>query len=291
MSTETYPPSPISNQPNSPFFQHLPRELRDKIYHEILHAFFHTHYNKTCFFSSSSLASPSWAREIKNLHRRYRFADWMPDPPASRSMPLATAVWLTACKRLMQEGVAQFFRGAVWSWRVRLMPRTQRVTLPVDAAVRRMELYVGYVSVFSAPLFRGNAENSRRASARLSGIARAMRDNGVGLDVLRFVGCVRSTESGGVGPACHKGAGEMMRNLVGLFDGVDVRRWELCVHTQPNRDYWVLFEWVVGDGERKDGELKVLGYEEAEKLDRRAGTGTAGPTHIVELWSQGKFLE
>lgn len=60
-----------------------------------------------------------------------------------------------------------------------------------------------------------------------------------------------------------------MRNLVKVFEGVRVKRWEFGIQDPAPNKYWVLFEWVVPEGKAaEEGALELMIKERTRRRPR-----------------------
>jgi hypothetical protein len=76
-----------------------------------------------------------------------------------------------------------------------------------------------------------------------------------------------------------------MRNLVKIFEGVNVTRWEFGIQDPALNNYWALFQWIVAEGKPTDeGGLKMLVKERTRYRPRIIKPGDDLKKLLPEGW-------
>jgi hypothetical protein len=241
----------------------LPRELRDRIYH---HIFLTTRYIYQPFPSPSS--KPNFCEYGSThdiLHLRYRLptaiANSNPDNRPCEPYPMPKPDWLLTCKSLFSEGIAQFVRNAEWYSSSGLTVARRDVNwtfnLSLDTSkINRVEFYVQNLAHYEEPGWWQGTDTR----ATMTRYADAMRKVDRTWSVLRFVGHSYRFRSSNL--YCDDQAANMMRNVVRIFKGLKVQKWEFGIKSPGCNPYWVLFGWVVDEGkEQEQGRLEVICQE------------------------------
>jgi len=237
----------------------LPRELRDQIYHYLLLS-----ARRIVQPFPGNINSGTQVGRWDILQLQYRL------PPAfaninPRNLPFDqpnfAPDWLLACKAMMREGVFQFSRNAEWLFSGYRSSSDWTLRLPVDTSrTTRIEFKVQNVANYEDPRWGQGTDTH----AELAQYAQRMRKVDLKWTTIRFVG--HSYRFGPTNVYCNNQASNMMRNLVNTFDGIDVQRWEFGIHDPEPFRYWVLFEWVIEEGQKAgEGKLEVLVKERTRK--------------------------
>jgi hypothetical protein len=228
-------------------FFNLPRELRDLIYH---HLFLSTPHIIQCF----------------GIERMYLSLVYRPFfTPTDLTIPFyhptrSSPTWLLTNKTLLYEARAQFMRHAEWYFdsgevQIRNWSSMLRMNL---RRVKRMQLYVSSLSHWETPaIYQGM--NARNPLGRL---ADAMREEGLRFNIVRLVGHSHALHEKDW--ECRGQANNMVKNLMAVFHGIEVGKWEFGIRNLYGKNVWVLFDWVVGEGEdrlvvRETGEACIEG--------------------------------
>lgn len=169
--------------------------------------------------------------------------------------------WLLINKTIMFEALEQFLRNCEWT-RVAygLIGRERDVSLkyperrhwttrlPVDAKnVKSMELYVENLENWGDPRYGMGMDTHEGVGI----VASAVRNENLRLDKLRFVGHTYSFHQ-----VIQNGqAGNMFRNLRGMFDDVQIEKFEFGIVDAQEDRYWTLYEWNVA---RREPSLLLL---------------------------------
>lgn len=231
----------------------IPREMRNDIYHNlflicggITHAFPCPSIKSDDSGSTSYPADPLHRFEIC-----YSLSTW-----TARTNDLGYGPqpkWLLACKATLHEGMAQFVHNAEWLWRgYYINAYTDAVpsiwdTLLDTRRITRMELHVANLGNYHTPNFSQSGSFGSDSRTRLARIADSMRSAQMSMGKIRLVGYSYSLNGKPEGPHCSHQVGNMMRNMMSIFKGVQVDKWELGIWGKPHDCYWVLFELVEGE--------------------------------------------
>jgi hypothetical protein len=240
--------------PRTPFpFFRLSRELRDTIYHHlclstpyITQRFGTQRIYLTLFYHPRSLPT------ILNV------------PVASPSRQPPT--WLLANKTILNEGRAQFMRHAAWYYYGLLLQWhdwTRILNIDLER-VTHMQMYVENLANWETPA-RQQGTDDRERMQRVAGV---MRSEKLRFESVRLVGHSYVLQQGEW--TCGGQAENMVRNLMAVFCGVEVGRWEFGIREPYNKEVWVLFDWVGGDGEERLV-VREKGEESVEEAKARLG--------------------
>lgn len=252
----------------SPLFS-LPRELRDLIYH---HCCLDSHELKQQFVfptpptpSTATPSNPYYAHNMLAL--RYR----SPRPDAKTSAWFSsrtTLVWLLTCKTVMHEGLEQFLRNAEWYYNGALRgggrwTRDKLSLLRLETSmITRFELQVENLANYESPA-RGQGTNTKQD---LEYIASLMRTGGLAMHTISFVG--HSYRLDPMRFDCDGQIENMAHNLVDVFEGIEVKRWEFGI-SDPRRDMiWVLFHYVPPSSSSSENSRGQLTLMEKKKMVR-----------------------
>ncbi|KAF2825095.1 hypothetical protein CC86DRAFT_39056 [Ophiobolus disseminans] len=266
-----------SVQPDSILLK-LPREMRDEIYHNLLlidccmyHALAPQFLQFVPQAPLPSTTGPEDCPEVfTDCQLRYSMRK-----PAVRGSSCNydhdsghNFTWLLTCKATFHEGLAQFIRRAEWIWRGAHVVTSRTIdgswTKLFDTSfITRFELDVSNLANYSnhkSVCYRSGRDSRADLSNLADRLCAARLSN---IESIRFVGYSDWLEGHPNDPHCGNQVGVMMQNLVSVFTGVHVKRWELGVyHDRPRCKqtfYWVLFEWVHNSkDDPMSGELKLL---------------------------------
>jgi hypothetical protein len=234
----------------------IPREMRDEIYHQLFSS--DRSLGHAYMIPSGDLVLPDHYPEPAYIFDlRYSHHDFTSRVHGFNGH---NPTWLLTCKATYHEGLAQYFRRAEWVWQAyftRIFSAGHRDWKTELSATNltRLEMQVSNLANYETP-HRGEGSDTRNA---LANTAKSMREANVRLERVRFVGHSYTLAARPYEPHCAHQVEHMMRNLMGHFEGIQVKKWELGIVGRPSDWMWVLYEWVQkGAGDSLTSELRLL---------------------------------
>jgi hypothetical protein len=246
----------ICDQRESSFFM-IPREMRDEVYHQLFSSdrcLFHAYMLPSSDLITSSEYYPEPAYRFDLRYSQHDLASRV------HGFNGNSPTWLLTCKATYHEGRAQYFRRAEWVWQAyftRIFSAGHRDWKTELSATNltRLEMQVSNLANYETP-HRGEGSDTRNA---LANTAKSLREGKVRLERVRFVGHSYRLAERPHEPHCGYQVEHMMHNLMGHFEGIQVKKWELGIVGRPSDWMWVLYEWVQnGAGDPLIGKLRLL---------------------------------
>lgn len=270
-------------QTQSIFFR-LPREMRDEIYHNLLLIDTHVYLPRgsfPSFFDAQFIAdyndAEPWKTDPLSPFCDFGIRYGSRHPKQYPKERADGAKWLLTCQVILREGQAQFLRKAEWYWGGIYSGASYnggghwKTQLDLSK-VTRLELYVGNFSNYHTPSHY-EGEDSRK---ELPKIAYAMRAAQPSMEKIRCVGHSYWLSSPQSEANCRGQVGHMMFNLKRVFEGVQVKKWELGVVHPRIEGFYTLFEDMQGD-------LKDTGTCELKVLDDHRVIGPKDREEIAKI--------